>query len=241
MMERADIDCTLCQVRASGVFRCLEGPALRELDDGKQVQRFHRGQTVFYEGAPPLALYCIHLGTIKLFKTGEGGTTQVIRLLGAGEMIGYRPLLADEPCAATAEALVDSTLCVIPRELILGLIRSSERLALELLAWLARDLRISEDQLVSLTQHPVRQRTAQLLLFLQGGTSSQSGPGESTGIPTRTRIALRRKEMAQMIGTTPETLSRTLRDFGRQGLIRLTRAELVLEDVDGLGRIARAR
>jgi len=87
--------------------------------------------------------------------------------------------------------------------------------------------------MVSRTEDPVRVRTAQLLLWL----SAQLHDGASE--PVHITVPLRRAEMAQMIGTTPETLSRTLHQFALRGFLELSRVDITILDLIGLRKIAR--
>jgi CRP-like cAMP-binding protein len=225
--------CTVCGPEARGMFCVLAGSHLARLDREKSVHTYERGESIFYAGNPPLAVYCVYEGRVKLYKTGRRGEEQVIRLLGPGEMTGYRALLADEPYAATAEAIERTVICTISRSTLISLVRESPDLALHLLAKMAGELRRSEELMVSRTEDPVRVRTAQLLLWLCGHIHDPSAA------PVQIKVPLRRTEMAQMIGTTPETLSRTLHQFAERGLLELSRVDIVVVDSAGLRRIAR--
>lgn len=152
---------------------------------------------------------------IKLYKTNKRGDEQIIRLLRPGEITGYRAVLEDEPYAATAEAIETSTVCIISREMLLGLLRAVPDVTARLLAKMAQELRVSEEQMLSFARESVRQRTARLLLFLM-----KSGSPTPEGSARTLRVPILRSEMAQMIGTTAETLSRTLHGFAKQGILR---------------------
>jgi CRP/FNR family transcriptional regulator len=199
----------------------------------RTIVRYSAGQVIFYQGQPPFAIYCLGSGAAKIYKSSEGGGRIIIRVLGAGEIIGYRAVLANEPYAATAEAIKPTTACVITRESFLEILRVSPGLCERLLAKMARELRISEEQLLTIANEPVRRRVARLLLLMlkAGGTPMRA----NSRIPT----VYRRNEMAQMIGTTPETLSRMLRLMTSQGLIRVTRSEIRVTDPPRLAAAGR--
>ncbi|MCI0406310.1 MAG: Crp/Fnr family transcriptional regulator [candidate division Zixibacteria bacterium] len=227
--------CKICGDNGSSIFCGLAGEHLERLEHEKTVRRYERGETVFYEGAPVLAIYHVCAGLLKLYKTGRRREQLVIRLLGPGDVTGYRALLAGEPYAATAEAVEPSTVCAISKETFLGLLRESPERSLGLLSKMAREMRISEEQMVAMAQESVRQRTARLLLFLHGGRVGKIEkykPGEPVEVP------LLHKEMAEMIGTTPETFSRTLHALARRGIIRLTRAKIFIENPAALETIS---
>jgi CRP/FNR family transcriptional regulator len=223
------VQCQFCQARVQGFFCNLDRCQVDQLDEAKTFQHFTRGQTIYYEGSPPLAVYCIHSGTVKLYKTGDQGEPYVTHLLRAGDMIGYASMLAEEPHAATAEALEDTAVCVIPRGSLLSLLEESKPLAIQIMTRLARELRGSQDQIVAVAQLPVRQRLAQLLLYLNEDEAERKRPP----------VQLLRREMAQMIGTTPETLSRELRHLVDSSLIETSRAEIRVRNRKKLRKIAR--
>lgn len=229
-MTSHEIHCAICGQRALGVFCGLAARHIEILDREKTVYEYDRGQTLFYEGHRASLVYSIYSGRVRLFKIGRKDEETTIRLLGPGDIVGYRAMLANEPYAATAEAVEASTVCAISQETIFSLLRQSPELAFEMLARLARELRTSEDQLISLLQESVKQRTARLLLWL----SKKSGSSGSDSID----IPLRRKELAQMVGATPETLSRTLRQFADRGLIELTRSKILIRNALPLQRLA---
>lgn len=234
-MDREEPHCTECGPEARGVFCVLAGVHLQRLDREKAVHHYRRGETIFREGNPPLAVFCVYSGLVKLFKTSRRGEEQVIRLLGPGEIVGYRALLTNEPYAATAEALEPTTICMVSKPTLITLIRESPELALRLLARLGHELRHAEDQMVRRTEETVKERAAQLLLWLSM-RDAKAGDAED-----RIGGSLQRAEMAQMIGTTPETMSRTLKLFARRGLINLTRTSIKISDRAGLEKIAHGR
>lgn len=194
---------------------------------------FRRGQAIFHEGGLVHSLFVIHTGRVRVFRTWHDGEEQVLRLLGPGEMIGYRPVFAEEVYGASAEAVEDSSLCIIPREAVIAEIRRDPGLALDLLAKLARELRISEDLMMDLSRRPALQRAARLLLGLVADAGAASDPDVILS------SQLRRKDMARMIGTTPETFSRVLKTFARRGMIELSRERIRVRDTALLERVAR--
>ena len=209
--------CAACSARARGVLSALAAPSLLKLDRGKFAHEYHRGQVIFYEGNPPLAFYCIRSGVVKLYKSGKRDRRVAIRLLGSGEVLGYRAILANEPYAATAEAVERTVVCAIAKDAFEEILRDDTQLAFRLIAKLATELRISEDELVSRTQRPVRQRTARFFLWVIEALQNKSEDKNRITLP------LLREEMAQMIGTTPETLSRVLREFTTRKILKIDR------------------
>jgi CRP-like cAMP-binding protein len=213
MMLSTHLSCKTCGYKPEGIFCSIAGVHLDALDNMKSVHNYRRGQIIFYEGNPSLAVYCVYDGRVKLLKSGRKGNEEAIRLLGPGEILGYRALVADEPYAATAQAVEPSTVCAIPKDGFLKLLREHRDVAFRLMSKLARELRISEEQMINRTQDSVAQRTAAFLLNIFSRGLSDFQDGSTMTIP------LTRIEIAQIIGTSPETLSRTLKDLRKKGII----------------------
>ncbi len=228
------IRCLFCEIRQDGLFRRVGDDKMERVECEKVLHRYRAHQIIFHEGTPPLAVYCIRTGMVKLFRSGKRGEDVVLRVLGPGEAFGYRPVLCDEPYAASAEAVEATEVCVVPKQTLLDLLRDEPAFALDLLARVAYELRVSEDQILDLTQRTVLQRTAGLLVTFVEAC------GERTNGGIRLAIPVQRKEMAQMVGTTPETFSRTLRDLADKGILSLSRLEMVVTDETALRRQAGA-
>ena len=120
------------------------------------------------------------------------------------------------------EAVDTTTVCTITRNTIDELLKNDPQLILRLLSKLATELRISEDQMVTRLQESVRQRTARFLLWLRESLGAGSRRSNQIEVP------LLREEMAQMIGTTPETFSRTLRTLARERVIEYDRRSIAI-------------
>jgi CRP/FNR family transcriptional regulator, polysaccharide utilization system transcription regulator len=232
MSSSSSTRCSICRSRTEGFFCTLVGPARERLEREVVMHAYARGQVIAHAGTPAQALYVVRTGWVKVYRPWPSGEEQVLRLLGPGELIGYRPLLSNEPFFATLEAVEDSTVCIIPAGTVRDLLQESPGLAIEFLAKLARELRISEELMMDLIRRPVLQRTARLLLHLLPDTR------EFPGSPTVLTSGMKRKDMARMIGTSPETFSRTLRSLALRGAVSLSRTTLRVSNRPLLRRVA---
>ncbi len=190
------------------------------------------GQLLFGEGAPSLATHCIRTGLVKVTKLSPGGEEQIIRVLRPPDLVGYRAVLAGEPYGATAEALEETTVCTIPAQVFLALIRGSPEFAIDVLAMVARELRLSEEALIDLRRKSVRQRLSGVLLLL-----SEARPEE---LPRQRPhlVRLARRDLARIIATSPESVSRALRRLAVENSIRCSRTEIRLLNIPALRRAA---
>jgi CRP/FNR family transcriptional regulator len=224
--------CTSCPAREKGLFAPLTGAQLLKLDRRKVSHEYARGQILFYEGNPALAVYCIGTGVVKLYKSGIDDRRVAIRLLGPGEVVGYRALLANEPYAATAEAVETTVACTIPKEAFEELLHADPDTAFRFMAKLALELRISEDELVSRAQRSARQRIARFLVWVLDNVQTEPRPSNRIALP------LLREEIAQLVGTTPETLSRVFRELRSRRILKVDRKNIVVADPRSLRRVA---
>jgi len=229
---RTTQDCHSCPARTRGPFRCLDDARLARLGIERVTQHYTAGQVVFYEYAPSLAVYCVREGEIKLWRAGMHGETHVLGTRSVGDLVGCRAVLAGVRYSASAEALRPSVLCVVPRESFLELVRDDGPLAFELLRRMSEVTIVSEQDLVARSLESVRQRVARhLLRLVPDGAVNGSGPVEL-------RDLMSRSEMADLVGTTPETLSRTLHGWMARGILDVGRGVLVLRNLDALRRQA---
>ncbi len=231
-MKKLSPKCTVCGSHPGSIFCNLAGSHLKRLEQEKIVREFQKGEVIFYEGNQPYELYWICSGSVKLYKLGPKGEPLVLRLLGPGDIFGYRALLAEEPYAATAKALENTDICSISKETLLDLLHHSPELTLQLLKKLAKELRTSEEHMLEIAQETVRERTARLLVFLLQGSKENL----KSDVPLK--VPLLRKEMAEMIGTTPESLSRTLHYLAERGILKLTRSEIYVRNFSALQLVA---
>ena len=207
--------CEVCPVRLQGVFSDLTKDEQKFLTKAKTCNAYRKRSVIFYEGNPSMGLFCVNSGKVKIFKNGVEGQVQIVRLAKPGDLLGYRALLANEPYAAPAEVLEDATICFMDRTTVFQLLQRNATLSLRILRSVCQDLRTAEERTLDLIQKPVAQRVAALLLALQASF------GENAKQGVRLNIALTREEMAEMVGTTAETLIRTLSDFKTRGLVEL--------------------
>ena len=225
-------DCTGFSPGSPGCFGSLTGAAAARFQRDMTQHVFLRGQSMFQAGGPAHVLYLIASGRVKVVTLGKHGEEVVLRLLGPGEILGYRPLLANEPYSASAEVVEDATLCMVPAATLRELLREAPGLAELLLAKLARELRLSEELMMDVLHRPAKERVARLLLTLLDDNLGAAHPD------TIASSHLRRKDMARMAGTTPETLSRILRGWSERRVVEVTRDRVRVRDRVQLERIA---
>jgi CRP/FNR family transcriptional regulator len=170
---------------------------------------FRKGQTIFSEGDEGTGFYAILSGRVKIFKLSPEGKEQIFHLFGTGEIFGEVPVFTGQGYPAHAEACIQSSLLFFPRTAFIELIKKDPSLSLNMLAVLSSRLRRLAALIEDLSLKEVPGRLAAYLLYV---SSRERNPDEfDLNIP--------KNQLASILGTIPETLSRILNKMNRQKLI----------------------
>jgi len=206
-------NCENCASKDKGIFCELSSLVLQDISQNKVMNTYKKGQIIFYQDNPPLGLYCLSSGKIKVTKTGSDGKESIVRLAKAGDILGHRSLFSQSHYTATATTLEETTICFIDKKYILRAIEQNPSIALNIIQKLSKEMGAAETKSASMFQKNVRERLAELLL----GLADSYGIHENNKI--RLDIKLTREEMASMIGTASETIIRFMSEFKEEGLI----------------------
>ena len=207
------LQCENCQCRDKGVFCDVDKMALHDVTGHNVTNTYKKGQVIFYQGNPPFGLYCVSTGKIKITKTGNDGKESIVRLAGAGDVLGHRSLFSNENYTATATAMEDTAVCFLDKKFIYKAIQDQPTIALNIIQKLSREMGSAEQKSASMFQKNVRERLAELFLTLK------KAYGVEEEGRTRLDIKLTREEIASMIGTASETVIRFITEFKEEGLI----------------------
>mgnify|MGYP006286987781 CR=1 FL=1 len=238
-MSKNDIalSCTACSALAHSLLQhCSEG-SLEQVGQSKRCNTFKKGQIMFFEGNNPLGIYCVRSGTIKLYKIGLGGKEQIVRLAKPGDLLGYRAVLAEETYALSAAVLEDATACFIPRDEFVAALEQHPELYRQTLKSLCSELGVMQERLQSMAQRSVRERLAGILLLLRENFEEQAV--ESGLEPEVIGVKLPREDLANLTGTSTETVIRLLSEFQSDGFVKLEGKRIRLQNPDRLTRLAK--
>lgn len=194
--------------------------------------RFESGGVIFREGMPAFGLYILCQGKVKLAKRTRGGHSQILKLLGPGEVLGEKTMFDRECYTCYAKALEDSLLVFIPREEFLAFLRRHPDVALRLLEKLSRESKVFGDRLVEITSRSARERVARALLELAQAFGQETSGGWDIG------VELPRAELAEMAGVSTETAIRVLSEFKEKGLVALPGRRIVIVKREELRALA---
>lgn len=223
-----DMGCENCSSRTKGCFSAIGPKAILEVNENKTLHKHKKGKVIFSEGNPSTGIYCIRHGKIKLSKTNQSGKESIIQLISAGNLIGHHNFFAGSTYYASAIVMEDAEVCRLPTEFIMEAISNHPTLAIQIIKQLSHAMSETEIKLNSLLQRNVRERLAQLLLTL----SYTYGVKDEERL--RLDIKLSRDEIAALIGTVNETVTRFITEFKTEGLIEEEGKNIYVIDHDRL-------
>jgi CRP-like cAMP-binding protein len=209
----------------------LEGvtPArLQELVTAVEIKEIPRRQVIYLPGDPGESVYFINGGRVKCSKVTRDGKELTLAYRGAGQMFGELAVVDGSPREEMAEAMKNAIITEVPRELFRELLLSDANLAFNFACIVGERRKQLETKLEHLVFRDVQAKLAALLLEL----------GEEYGVETEEGLQIGLKithqEMANLIGSTRETISLTLAQFKKKGLLNMDGRTVVLIDQEGL-------
>jgi len=204
-------------------FKHLSDEGLLFVTQNITLRSYTKGEILFMDGERGEALHILFEGLIKLSKLSEEGKEQILHYVHQGGIFAEVVLFDGGPYPATAEAAEDSLVGLLSNSDMEKMVLSNNTLALELLKILSRRLRAAQLVIRDLALHDADKRLSRLLLRL----SERHGVDTSKGIKLDTMIT--REEMANIIGTTRETVARILSRFQKEGSILLDKGRIYLK------------
>ncbi|EFK05292.1 cyclic nucleotide-binding domain protein [delta proteobacterium NaphS2] len=210
------------------IFEGLPAQYLEKIRDVAVSKKYLKGETIFMEQDEGNGFYLVAEGQVKIFKVSVSGKEQILHVFGPGEPFGEVPVFSGRRFPANAEAIQASRLLFFPRSAFLDLITSHPSLALNMLAVLSMRLRQFTQQIENLSLKEVPARLAAYLLYL----STEQGREEFVALD------ISKGQLASLLGTIPETLSRIFGRMGKQGLIEMEDRKIRLLDREALESLA---
>jgi CRP/FNR family transcriptional regulator, polysaccharide utilization system transcription regulator len=222
--------CEQCIVREFSSLKALNKEELLKVASCKTSYTIKKGEPIFEEGETINGVYCIKDGFCKLSKLSTNGKDQIVKLVKAGELLGQRSMVSDEPANLSAVALEDMEVCFIPKSEILGFFNKNNQFSLGLMKSICGDLKESDLHVVSMAQKTVKNRLAETLIYLQETFGKNAD--------NTLKIQLSREELAGMTGTATESCIRILSEFNKNGLIELVGKKIAIKDLNKLKKVA---
>jgi CRP/FNR family transcriptional regulator, dissimilatory nitrate respiration regulator len=215
-------------ISAIPLFNGLQEHHLKQIQQISVHKHLKKGEFIFYEGDEGDGFYVVVEGLIKIYKVSSAGKEQILHIFGLGEPFGEVPVFSGQSFPANAEALEKSDLLFFPRSAFVDLITKNPSLALNMLAVLSMRLRRFTVQIENLSLKEVPARLAGYLIYLAEEQKSEDA----------VTLDISKGQLASLLGTIPETLSRIFAKLNQDGLIEVKDRTISFLDYGGLEELA---
>jgi CRP/FNR family transcriptional regulator len=210
-------------LRSVPLFADLEEAELERFSRVAVPRSFPAGTRVFHEGDRSDACYIVREGSFRVTREHSDGRAITLATLGPGEVFGELAMLDGDTRSASAEALSDGELLALPAVDVKGLLARHPEISVKLVAALVRRLRAANERISRQSVQTVPSRVAGVLSQLVSETPRSGDDGEVT-------IRMNQADLAQLAGTSRESVSRFLADLERAGIVRSGRGRVTVCD-----------
>ena len=204
--------CGACPVRPLTVCGALDEEEICRLAEIAQTQRVEPTHTVFAEGDPTSSLFNVTAGTVKLYKLLPDGRRQITGFLFSGDFMG---LSVGDRYAYSAETVTQTTMCRFSRRKMDQLMEEFPKLQRRLFSLASTELAAAQDQMLLLGRKTAREKIAYFLIMLAQKAVRRGQKDNPVHLP------MGRADIADYLGLTTETVSRTFTQLKSIGIIRL--------------------
>src|SRR5215218_356543 len=212
------------------LFSGLQREEIQKFADLTRERSYPKGSVILFQGDPGDSLYVLRQGRVKVVLIGEDGREVILGVLEPGAHFGELALIDDQPRSAHVIAMEDAQLLILRREDFRRRVDANPSVAWALLCELSRRLRRADEKIGGLVLLDVPGRISRLLLDLSAETSNGTIDKPLT-----------HQTIAQMIGASRETVSRAMKEFQEEGLIRVERRRIAVANREALEKRAQVR
>jgi len=216
--------CLACPQREERLFCDLPPAAVQRLAAITSAAAYPKEAVLFVQGQTPRGVFIVCKGRVKLSTSSAGGKTLILRIAEMGEVLGLAAAVSGKPYEATADVLEPTQANFIPRDDFLNFLREHGEAALRVAQQLSENyhLALSEMRTIGLS-HSAAEKLARFLLEWSEAEDDASGR-------THLRLTLTHEEIAQMIGTSRETVTRLFTNFKRKQLLQVKGSSVIIRN-----------
>lgn len=216
-------NCGNCCNNCRGNFCASKVPMFENLNDEELLEivkminhkEYSKGDAIFSEGNIANTLYFVNEGKIKLYRYTKDGKEQILHILSEGDFFGELDLINPSAYRFNAKAIVDAKVCTLTKEEMKDVMMGKPEIGIKLLETARERLSKVEDLVQNLATNDVDSRMAYLI------TDLMTSYGENIGDSISIKLPISRGDMANYIGVTPETISRKLKKFEDEKIIKI--------------------
>jgi len=227
-------NCMSCQLRAQHLFCNLSVQAGQRLNEIKSTAVYPKGAMLFIEGQQPRGVFVLCTGKVKQSTTSREGKTIITKISDGGDVLGLNAVISAVPYEVTAEMMEPGQANFIPRDSLMQFLKEFPEVSMRIAQQLSRNYFGAYDEIrtLGLAASP-SEKFAKLLL-------SWSSKGVQDDGSAQVKLTLTHEEVAEIIGTTRETVSRLFSEFKKKQLMQLKGATLVIRSRFALQKIVQS-
>jgi len=219
--------CRACPLRSSKGLVAPDDAQVAWIEAFKAGEaQFVRGEQVLQQGTRSTRLYTLLSGVVMRYRLLEDGRRQILNFQFPGDLVGLQSAF-DTELSHGVEALIDSRLCIFPRDRFFSLAMSHPRLSYDLTWLAAREEAALEDHLVALGQRNAQERMAWLAVFLVQ-RAMDTGVATTEGV---LRLTITQGQVADMLGLSLVHTNRSMQSLRRAGLVDWTPQFIAVPDL----------
>jgi len=208
-------NCVECDRRAERTFCTMSPEAMQTLDNIKFTGIYPKGSILFVDGEQPRGVFILCSGRAKLTTSSSEGKTLIVKIAEPGEVLGASATILGRPYEVSAETIEPSQLNFIKRDDFVRFLQQHVDACMHTAQQLSEKYQSAQREIRSLgLAQTTSEKVAKLLL-------NWCDAGEETSKGIRLKVLLTHEEMAQMVGTTRETVTRLLSEFKRRKIIEV--------------------
>ena len=223
--------CEICALKSAGFFCQLSPAALRDFNAVRSIATYPEGAVLFLENQDPRGVFVLCAGEVKLSISSSSGKTLIVRLATPGEILGLTAVLSGSAYEVTAETLHPCQVAFIRRDDFLRLVAKHPEIHQRIAKQLTDLYSAACQQLRTVGLSASAPEKLARLLF------HWSSNGKKTKEGTQVRVPLTHEEIAEFVGTTRETVTRTFSEFKTKNLVKLNGSTLMIPNPAALQSI----
>jgi CRP/FNR family transcriptional regulator, cyclic AMP receptor protein len=227
-------NCLTCPARSEHLFCNLSPQAAQRLNDIKSTAVYPKSAMLFIEGQQPRGVFVLCVGKAKLSTSSREGKTIITKISDSGDVLGLNAVISNRPYEVTAEMMEPGQANFIPRDSLMHFLRDFPEAAVRISQQLSRNYYTAYEEIrtLGLSASP-SEKFAKLLLSWSSKTTHDDGSSQ-------VKLTLTHEEIAEIIGTTRETVSRLFSEFKKKQLMQLKGATLIIRSRVALEKIVQS-
>lgn len=232
-MNLKPYDCLHCKTRDCSILSKCKSDVLQSLSNYKTKGILKKGEHLFNEGERIKGVYFVKRGVLKVQIDSSKGKPIILRIVGRGSILGNRINISDKASSHSHSAVASSEVeyCYVPNSIFEKIIAKSTSLKQDMIDQFMDELHQTESKISRLARNTVRENLADALLMLSDIYCNDKDDNSF-------EICFHRQDIADLIGTTKQQVSKNLKDFEKEGIIKISAKKFHFIDIETLRLIS---